>query len=119
MQDTELDRELKPTDRPAWWRRLLVGALGGSIIGALDIWFYEFSVVRLLAAILGGATFFTIVALLAVKFGRDRFTVIAIGGFAGFVAGAVYWIVARPSSSPLLAIGIGLVSGIVSALAEG
>jgi drug/metabolite transporter (DMT)-like permease len=118
MQETELDKEQNPTDHPSWWRRLLIGALVGCFFGALNIWFYEFSLARLLAAILGGATFFAIVGLLAVKFGKDRLKVIAVAGFAGFVAGALYWVVARPSSSPLLAIGIGLVGGIVYAWAE-
>ena len=118
MQETELDKDLNPTDHLPWWKRILGGAFIGAFFGALNIWFYEFSLARLLAAILSGATFFAIVGLLAVKFGSDRLKVIAISGLAGFVAGVVYWVVVPPSSSPLLAIGIGLVGGIVYAWAE-
>ena len=118
MPETELDTGRANPDHPSWWKRLLTGALVGGIFGAMEIWFYEFSLVRLLAAILSGATFFTIIALLAVKFGKDRSKIIALTGFAGFVAGIVYWVVARPSSSPILAIGIGSIGGLIYAWAE-
>ena len=117
MQETELDKGVSPIAHHSWWKRVLIGALVGGFIGALDIWFYEFSLNRLMAAILSGASFFAIVGLLAVRVAKDRSKVIALGGFAGFVAGIAYWVVARPSSSPLLAVGIGLVGGIVYAWA--
>jgi hypothetical protein len=118
MPGTELDRGADTTHHPSWWKRLLMGAFAGGFFGALEIWFYEFSLVRLLAAILSGASFFAIVGLLAVKFGKDRSKLIAVTGFAGLVAGIVYWVVARPSSSPVLAVGIGVVGGIIYAWAE-
>lgn len=118
MPETELDRDTGTTDHPSWWKRLLIGAIVGGFFGAVEIWFYEFSLVRLWAAILSGASFFAIVGLLAVKFRKDRLKLIAIAGLAGLVAGIVYWAVARPSSSPVLAIGVGLVSGIVYSWAE-
>jgi hypothetical protein len=116
MQGTELDKGVNPTGHPPWWKRLLIGALVGGFFGALEIWFYEFSLNRLMAAILSGASFFAIIGLLVVKLAKDSSKIIAFG-FAGFVAGIAYWLVARPSSSPLLAVGIGLVSGIVYAWA--
>jgi len=103
---------------PSWWKRLLIGALVGSFSGALNIWFYEFSLIRLVAAILAGASFFAIVSLLAVKFKEDEFKVAALGGLAGLAAGGVYWIVGHPPSSALFAMGIGFVGGIVYAWAE-
>jgi len=115
MQETESHKSVSPIAHNSWWKRLLIGALVGGFFGALEIWFYEFSLNRLIAAILSGASFFSIIGLLAVKFAKDRSKVIALGGFAGFAAGIVYWVVARPSSSPLLAVGIGLVAGIVYA----
>jgi drug/metabolite transporter (DMT)-like permease len=115
MQETGLDKGVREIAHHSWWKRLLIGALVGGFFGALDIWFYEFSLNRLMAAILSGASFFAIVGLLAVKFAKDRSKVIVLGGFAGFVAGIAYWVVARPSSSPLMAVGIGLVGGIVYA----
>jgi DMSO reductase anchor subunit len=54
-----------------------------------------------------------VIGLLAPKSAKDRSKEIALGGFAGFVAGITYWLVARPSVSLLLAVAIGLVSGIV------
>jgi hypothetical protein len=113
------DNGLDPKDYPSWWKRLLIGVIIGGFFGALEIWFYEFSLVRLLSAILAGATYFAILGLLASKFGKDRFKFIVLSGFTGIVAGGVYWVVARPSSSLLLAIGIGLVGGIVYSWAEG
>jgi hypothetical protein len=118
MQEPELEESISPTAHPPWWKRVLLGALAGSFFGALEIWFYEFSLNRLMAAILSGASFFAIFGLLAAKFAKDRSKVIALGGFAGFVAGIAYWLVARPSVSLLLAVAIGLVSGIVFVWAE-
>ena len=116
MQETDLEESKGPP--VPWWKRLLLGALVGSFFGALEIWFYEFSLNRLMAAILSGASFFAIISLLAPKFAKDRSTVIALGGFAGFVAGIAYWLVAQPSVSLLLAVAIGLVGGIVYSWAE-
>ncbi len=110
MQET--DQGARPILQHSWWKRLLIGALVGGFFGALEIWFYEFSLNRLMAAILSGASFFAIIGLVAVKCANDRPKVIVLGGFAGFLAGIAYWVVARPSSSPLLAVGIGLVAGI-------
>ena len=115
MQETELDKRVSPIAQYSWWKRLLIGALAGGVFGALEIWFYEFSLNRLMAAMLSGACFFAVIGLLAVKFAKGRSKVIALGGFAGFVAGIAYWAVARPSSSPLLTVGIGLVGGILYA----
>jgi len=53
--------------------------------------------------------------LLAVKFAKDRLRVAALGGFAGFAAGIVYWVVALPSSSAFLAVANGFVGGIIYA----
>jgi hypothetical protein len=116
MEETELDKGVGPVAQHSWWQRLLIGALAGGFFGALEIWFYEFSLNRLMAAILSGASFFAIIGLL-IKFAKDSAKVIALGGFAGFVAGIAYWAVARPSLSPLLAVGIGSVGGIVYAWA--
>src|SRR6266513_558580 len=110
MQET--DQGARPILQHSWWKRLLIGALVGGFFGALEIWFYEFSLNRLMAAILSGASFFAIIGLVAVKYANGGPQVIALGGFAGFLAGIAYWVVARPSSSPLLAVGIGLVAGI-------
>ena len=113
MQEPELEESVSPTAHPPWWKRLLLGALLGGFFGALEIWFYEFSLNRLMAAILSGASFFGIIGLLAVKFAKDRSKDIALGGFAGFVAGIAYWLVAQPPLSLILAVAIGLVTGIV------
>lgn len=118
MQEPELEESTSPTADHTWWKRLLLGALVGSFFGALEIWFYEFSLNRLIAAILSGASFFAIICLLPPKYANDRSKEIAFGGFAGFVAGIAYWLVARPSVSLLLAVAIGLVGGIILVWAE-
>jgi hypothetical protein len=37
--------------------RIFIGALGGSFMGLLDLWFYGFDLGDLLAAVAAGATF--------------------------------------------------------------
>jgi len=118
MTAMESDQDKAPTPPHSWWKRVLFGALIGAVYGALNIWFYEVSLVRLIAAIISGATFFAVLGLLAPKFGKDRSKFITLAGFSGFVAGIAYWVVARPSSSLILAVIIGFVSGIVCAWAE-
>ena len=118
MTSTEPDNDEPATAHHPWWKRVLLGALGGALFGTLNIWFYEISLRRLLAATISGACFFAVLGLLAQKFAKDRSRFIAIAGLSGFVAGIVYWLVARPSASLILAVMIGFVSGIVCAWAE-
>ena len=107
-------RKLTETaDRNPWWKRLLTGAAFGGVMGALEIWFYEFSLVRLLAAILGGAVFFAILALLSTRFEWRGLRAACVGALAGCVGGAVWWGVARPTSSLVIAMGIGLAGGVL------
>lgn len=118
MQATDLNQNPSPSHHLSWWKRLLIGALIGGFLGALNNWLYDFSLIRLLAGMLCGAAFFAIVGLFAVKFKEDKFKLVALAGLAGCAAGGVYWIVGHPSSSPLLIMGIGLIGGIVYAWAE-
>lgn len=113
MHETKLEETITPTAHLPWWKRILLGALAGSLFGALEIWFYEFSLNRLMAAILSGATFFAVIALVPSEFAKERSKVIALGGCAGVIAGIAYWLVARPSLSPLVAVAIGLASGTI------
>jgi len=118
MQATELNKNRRPADHLSWWKRLLIGALVGSVFGALNNWSHEFSVIRVLAAMLAGAAFFGIVGVFAMKFKQDKLKLVALAGLAGSAAGGVYWIVVDPSSSPLLTIGTGLIGGLIYAWAE-
>ena len=118
MHEEELENSISPTAHHPWWKRILLLALAGGFFGALEIWFYEFSLNRLFAAILSGATFFMMIGLVGAKFAKDTSKVIALGGLAGIAAGFAYWLVARPSLSLLLVVAIGLVGGIVYAWAE-
>ena len=118
MTAMESDKDKPPTPHHSWWKRVLIGALVGAVYGAFSIWFYEVSLVRLLAASISGATYFAVLGLVGPKFGKDRSKFIALSGFSGFVAGIAYWVVARPSSSLILAVMIGFFSGIVYAWAE-
>jgi hypothetical protein len=111
MQETQLESKINP--HHPWWKRILFAVLVGGFFGALEIWFYEFSLNRLMAAILSGGTFFAIAGLLGANLAKDRLKVIALCGIAGIAAGIAYWLVARPSVSLLLAVAIGLVGGIV------
>ena len=72
MTAMESDQDNPSTPNHSWWKRVLFGALIGAVYGALNIWFYEVSLVRLIAAIISGATFFAVLGLLAPKFGKDR-----------------------------------------------
>jgi hypothetical protein len=117
MTSTEPEKDEPPTAHHPWWKRVLFGAIAGAFYGALNIWFYEFSLRRLLAAIISGASFFVVLGLLAPKPAKNRSKLIAFG-FSGFVAGIVYWLVARPTSSLILAMMIGFGCGIVCAWAE-
>ena len=118
MTATEPDNDERPIAHHSWWKRVLLGALGGALFGALNIWFYEVSLRRLLAAIISGASFCAIFGLLAPNLTKDRSKLIGLAGFCGSLAGIAYWVVARPSSSLILALMVGFVSGIVYASAE-
>ena len=114
----ESDKDQPPIPHHSWWKRVLLGALGGALFGTLNIWFYEVSLIRLLAAIIAGASFCAIFGLFAPKLAQDRSKLIALAGFAGIAAGIAYWVVARPSASLILAVAIGFGSGIVYAWSE-
>jgi hypothetical protein len=118
MQATEPDKDDRPRAHPSWWKRVVLGALGGALFGAMNIWFYEVSLVRLVAASIAGASFCAIFGLFAPKLAQDRSKLIALAGFAGIAAGIAYWVVARPSASLIFAVIVGFVSGIVYAWAE-
>jgi hypothetical protein len=114
----EPNNDKPPIVHHPWWKRILFGAAAGAFYGVLNIWFYEVSLVRLVAAIISGASFFVVLGLLVPKFSKDRSKFIALAGFSGIVAGIVYWVVARPSSSLILAMMIGFGGGLVCAWAE-
>ena len=116
MRETEFVNQENPS-YPVWWKRVLIGAAIGCFIGGLEIWFYNFSLRDLLAAVLTGAAFFAVLGALAVKC-KTRPSVIALSGIAGMLAGSVYWLVARPTMSPVLVVAIGLVGGSFYAFVE-
>ena len=91
----------------------MIGAVYGSFVGALNIWFYEFSPGWLLASVSGGACFFAALGLIVMYFEQRDLKAVMAGGLAGCVAGIIWWAVAQPSTSALLAVVIGLVSGAV------
>ena len=112
MPDNEIMTNA-PSESQSWMTRLLMGAIMGAFIGALNLWFYEVSFVRLLAAISGGAAFYSLIALGSDYLEHRNLKTVLLGALAGGVAGILWWAVARPGTSVFLAAGVGIVSGVV------
>ena len=102
-----------PNERRSWVERILIGACLGAFLGILHLWFYEFSLIRLLAAASGGATFFAVVGLFCEHLAERNFKRLLIGALAGCVAGVAWWAIAQPPSSILLSVSTGIISGAV------
>ena len=83
-------------------------------MGALHLWFDEFSLNRLIAAIAAGAAFCSIYAFTVHAFcNKDstRIVLVSMGIPAGMVGGIVYWTIAVPEVSPFWATLIGVILG--------
>ena len=88
----------------------MIGALAGAFLGALEIWFYEFSLRRLIAAAASGAIFFAILGIASLWVTRN-FLLNCITIFAGgTIAATIWWLIAQPKVplSISIAVGIGL-----------
>jgi hypothetical protein len=93
--------------------RVLLGALAGAFLGLLELWFYEFDLAHLLAAVTAGAIWGSIVGAAAVLVAPDRFKSALLGGSAGCVAGVVWWAIAQPGTPLALAVCVGAALGTI------
>jgi hypothetical protein len=112
-------RRDRPTPYSSLAMRILIGALMGAFLGLLELWFYEFDLAHLLAAIAAGATFGSLIGVLVPWAEPDRFKEVVVCSSAGSVAGIVWWLIAQPGTSIgsiALAVGIGALLGALFAL---
>jgi len=91
----------------------------GAFLGLLELWFYEFDLAHLLAAIAAGATFGTLTGVSIPWVAPDRFKEVIVCSSAGCIAGIVWWLIAQPGTSIggiALSVGIGAILGALFAL---
>jgi hypothetical protein len=98
--------------------RFIIGAFVGALVGVLEIWFYEFSVRRLIAAAACGAVFFAILGIASSWATRNLLnTCITI--FAGAATAAtIWWFIARPKVPLTISIALGIGFGFLFLLGE-
>ena len=85
----------------------------------MELWFYEFDLAHLLAAVAAGATFGSLIGVSVPWIAPDRSQVVMVCSSAGFVAGIVWWLIAQPGTSIgsiALAVGIAALGGALFAL---
>jgi hypothetical protein len=99
-------------------RRLLIGSLVGAFIGLLELWFYEFNLRHGIAAILSGAIFGSILGLFGSTMLQKTKTALILCGSSGGLAGAVWWVIARPTVGILHSVVIGIVLGLLFVWSE-
>jgi hypothetical protein len=93
----------------------------GGFIGALELWFFEFSLNRLLAAASAGAAFAVVfVCLMRVSPVKNpsRSLGVLYSVPSGLVGGAAYWLVAVPETSIRVSSVIGVALGALMVLGE-
>ena len=88
--------------------RFIIGALAGAFIGILEIWFYEFSLRRLIAAAVSGAIFFAILGVASSWAARKLLNSCLTIFAGGATAAAVWWLIARPEVSLSISIALGI-----------
>ncbi len=91
-------------------RALLAGAVG-ALAGALELWFYRFDLRHLAAAVSAGAAFGILFGLFAGLSSGSRPLATLSSALFGAIAGAVWWFVAQPPTSLLLAVVTGFAIG--------
>lgn len=104
-----------------WLKALVLAASLGGAVGVLELWFFEFSTTRLLAALLTGATFgivFVAITRIAPVEAPTRSYGVLCAIPAGLAGGAVWWLATAPAISVWMALGAGAVLGSIFVLAE-
>ena len=94
--------------------RIGFASIAGIIVGAVDLWVYEFSVRGFLAGLAAGVVYYVIAVLFFVP-GMQRFpwVLFVLAIVAGSAAGTAWWLVCRGSR-----FWVALVVGSVLALAH-
>ena len=100
-------------------RRVFLGSLTGAFIGGLELWFYEFDLRHGIAAVLSGAIFGSALGIFGPSIAKGIKTALIFCATVGGLAGALWWVIAKPNVNVLLSIGVGAVLGIFFVLGEG
>jgi hypothetical protein len=98
--------------------RFIIGALVGALVGVLEIWFYEFSLRRLIAAAASGAIFFTILGVASSWATRNLLNTCVTILAGGTTAAAIWWLIARPKVPLSISIALGIGLGFLFLLGE-
>jgi hypothetical protein len=106
------------TPIPSLVQRALFGGLVFALFGALELWFYRFDLRHLAAALSGGAVFGILLALLTRPHNGSLPAATLSSALFGAVAAAVWWLVAQPPTSLILALVIGFGMGGLFAWSE-
>lgn len=89
----------------------MFGAAAGAFLGLLELWFYKFDISHLLAAMSAGALYMVIITFFIEHLQFRSSKQLFIGASAGCISGMIWWLIAKPDSSLILAIFIGIVFG--------
>jgi hypothetical protein len=104
-----------------WLKILVLAASLGGFVGALELWFFEFSLNRLLAAVAAGATFgvvFVTTMRVAPVATPTRGHGVLYAVPSGLASGTAWWLVAAPETSLWVALATGVVLGCVMVFGE-
>ena len=92
-------------------RRALLGGIFCAVAGALELWFYRFDLRHLAAALSAGAAYGILVGLFPRVLDSSMRPATLGSALFGGIAGAVWWFVAQPPTTPLLALLTGFAIG--------
>jgi hypothetical protein len=88
--------------------RFIIGALVGALVGVLEIWFYEYSLRRLIAAAACGAAFFTLLGIASSWAARNLLNSCVAILTDGAIAAAIWWLIAKPKVPLSISIALGI-----------
>ena len=104
-----------------WLKVLVLAASLGGFVGALELWFFEFSLERLLAAVVAGATF-AVVFVSVMRLSPIEHPSRAVGMLyavpSGLAGGMAYWLVAVPDVPIWVSLATGVVLGAAMVFGE-
>jgi hypothetical protein len=115
----EMIREPMPIRTKEIMRRTFLGSLMGAFIGGLELWFYEFNLRHGIAAVLSGAFFGSALGIFGSSMLKGIKTALILCAGVGGLAGALWWLIAKPNVNVGFSMGVGAVLGILFVLGEG
>jgi hypothetical protein len=99
-------------------RRLLIAALTGAFIGALELFFYDVSGRRFMAVVSAGAVYGLFLGTIGSRALRKPLSGCMAGILAGAFAGVVRWLIAGPEVYFLSSLCIGAALGLSFVLGD-